>query len=177
MCIAVADKKEKKKSPEDSRDAAFALHGRMMYTYAPLLQTIPRTLRDTMTKEKKYSTLPASEKAPTIQHWLAEHKARDLAVFKLPEGNPLADIVIIASASSARHARSLADGLSEMCKQEKYEILRTEGYQEGQWVLVDLNDIIVHIFQEPVRELYHLEALWSGAEALPATAAEGKENN
>lgn len=128
-----------------------------------------------MTKEKKYSTLPAVEKAPIMQNWLAEHKARDLAVFKLPEGNPLADVVIIASASSARHARSLADGLSEMCKQEKFEILRTEGYQEGQWVLVDLNDVIVHIFQEPVRELYHLEALWAGAEALPATAADGKE--
>ena len=130
-----------------------------------------------MTKEKKYSTLPASEKAPIMMNWLAEHKARDLAAFRLPEGNPLADIVIITSASSARHARSLADGLSEMCKQEKFEILRTEGYQEGQWVLVDLNDVIVHIFQEPVREQYHLEALWADAEELPATAAEGKENH
>ena len=129
-----------------------------------------------MTKEKKYSTLPASEKAPVMQHWLAEHKARDLAVFQLPEGNPLADIVIIASASSARHARSLADGLSEMCKQEKFEILRTEGYQEGQGVLVAPNEAIVHFFRGPRRELYHLEALWAGAEALPATAAEGKEN-
>ena len=80
-------------------------------------------------------------------------------------------------AGLAYSRRSLADGLSELCKQEKFEILRTEGYQEGQWVLVDLNDIIVHIFQEPVRELYRLEALWSGAEELPATAAEGKENN
>ena len=129
-----------------------------------------------MNKEKKYSTLPALQKALTIESWLREHKGRDLASFRLPEDNPLAEVVIIVSASSARHARSLADGLSEMCKQEKFEILRTEGYQEGQWVLVDLNDVIVHIFQEPVRELYRLESLWSGAEALPATAAEGKEN-
>jgi len=127
-----------------------------------------------MTKEKKYSTVPASEKAPVMQAWLDEHKARDLAVFTLPEDNPLADMVIICSASSARHARSLADGLTEMCKQEKYEILRTEGYQEGQWVLVDLNDIIVHIFQEPVRELYKLEALWSGAEPRIVTGEEGE---
>ena len=81
--------------------------------------------------------------------------------------------MIIASASSARHARSLADGLSEMCKQEKFEILRTEGYQEGQWVLVDLNDIIVHIFQEPVRELYRLESLWA---SVPASSSTGKED-
>ncbi|WP_446423947.1 ribosome silencing factor [Mailhella sp.] len=117
-----------------------------------------------MTKEKKYSELPASEKAPVMQDWLNEHKARDLAVFDLPEGNPLADKVIICTASSARHARSLADGLTEMCKKEKFELLRTEGYQEGQWVLVDLNDIIVHIFQEPVREMFNLEALWTDAE-------------
>lgn len=125
-----------------------------------------------MTKEKKYSTIPAAEKAPVMQDWLAEHKARDLASFTLPEGNPLADIVIICSASSARHARSLADGLTEMCKQQKFEILRTEGYQEGQWVLVDLNDIIVHIFQEPVRELYRLEALWSGIEPVSVSEDE-----
>ena len=125
-----------------------------------------------MTKEKKYSTVPASEKAPVMQEWLNEHKARDLATFTLPEGNPLADIVLICTASSARHARSLADGLTEMCKQQKFEILRTEGYQEGQWVLVDLNDVIVHIFQEPVREMYRLEALWAGAEPASAPEAE-----
>ena len=125
-----------------------------------------------MTKEKKYSTVPASEKAPVIQDWLNEHKARDLASFTLPEGNPLADLVLICTASSARHARSLADGLTEMCKQQKYEILRTEGYQEGQWVLVDLNDIIVHIFQEPVREMYRLETLWAGSEPVSVSEAE-----
>ena len=125
-----------------------------------------------MAKEKKYSTIPASEKAPVMQEWLAEHKARELASFTLPEGNPLTDIVLICTASSARHARSLADGLTEMCKQQKYEILRTEGYQEGQWVLVDLNDVIVHIFQEPVREMYRLEALWAGAEPASAPEAE-----
>lgn len=125
-----------------------------------------------MAKEKKYSTIPASEKAPAMQEWLNEHKARDLSSFTLPEGNPLADIVLICTASSARHARSLADGLTEMCKQQKFEILRTEGYQEGQWVLVDLNDVIVHIFQEPVREMYRLEALWAGAEPAAAPEAE-----
>ena len=125
-----------------------------------------------MTKEKKYSTVPAAEKAPVMQDWLAEHKARDLASFTLPEGNPLADLVLICTASSARHARSLADGLTEMCKQQKYEILRTEGYQEGQWVLVDLNDIIVHIFQEPVREMYRLESLWAGSEPVSVSEAE-----
>ena len=129
-----------------------------------------------MNTEKKYSTLPALQKAGLMEHWLQEHKGRDLASFRLPAENPLAEAVIIVTASSARHARSLADGLTEMCKQETFEILRTEGYQEGEWILVDLNDIIVHIFQQSARERYHLEGLWRDAAPLPATAADGKEN-
>ena len=129
-----------------------------------------------MTKEKKYSLLPALQKTAVIQDWLLEHKAHALSAFKLPEGNPLAETVVITTASSARHARSLADGLWELCKQENFELLRTEGYQEGQWILVDLNDVIVHIFQEPAREAYHLESLWKDAEVLPAPT-QGKESN
>lgn len=123
-----------------------------------------------MTQEKKFSTLPARDKAGVILAWLAEHKARDVSAFDLAGENPLTDVIIVASASSARHARSLADGLLELCTREHYEFLRMEGYQGGMWVLADLNDIIVHIFQEPVRELYNLESLWRGAPLLDAQA-------
>ncbi len=123
-----------------------------------------------MTQEKKFSTLPARDKAGVILAWLAEHKARDVSAFDLAGGNPLTDVVIVASASSTRHARSLADGLLELCGKEQYEFLRMEGYQGGMWVLADLNDIIVHIFQEPVRELYNLESLWRGALPLDEAA-------
>lgn len=116
-----------------------------------------------MTQEKIFSTIPARDKAGVILAWLAEHKARDLTAFDLAGENPLTDVVIVASASSTRHARSLADGLLELCTRERYEFLRMEGYEGGMWVLADLNDIIVHIFQEPVRELYNLESLWRGA--------------
>ena len=67
-----------------------------------------------MTQEKKFSTIPARDKAGVILAWLTEHKARDVAAFELA-GNPLTDAIIVASASSARHARSLADGLLELC--------------------------------------------------------------
>lgn len=129
-----------------------------------------------MNKEKTYSTLPAIEKTAVMAHWLQEHKGRDLAAFKLPADNPLTEAVIIVTASSARHARSLADGLTEMCKQENFEILRAEGYQEGEWILVDLNDVIVHIFLQPARERYRLETLWKDASPLSETAKEEKEN-
>lgn len=139
-----------------------------------------------MTQEKIFSTLPARHKADVILAWLAEHKAFDMAAFHLAD-NPLAEVAIVVSASSTRHARGLADGLLELCGREHYEFLRMEGYQNAVWVLADLNDIIVHIFQDSAREIYHLESLWHGAEALnlpdgrkshafagPGTAADGR---
>lgn len=60
-----------------------------------------------------------------------------------------------------RHAQSLADGISALCHEKKYEYLRMDGYTNGQWLLVDCNDVVVNIFQEATREMYNLEALWS----------------
>lgn len=125
-----------------------------------------------MTQENIFSPLPARQKADVILPWLDEHKARDLVAFDLAGSHPLTDVIIIASASSARHARSLADSLLELCGRERYEFLRLEGYEGGLWILADLNDIVVHIFQEPARELYQLESLWRGAESFRLPGAE-----
>ena len=71
------------------------------------------------------------------------------------------DGLVIATATSVRHAQSLADGISALCHEKKYEYLRMDGYTNGQWLLVDCNDVVVNIFQEATREMYNLEALWS----------------
>ncbi len=113
-------------------------------------------------KEKKFSLMPNKEKAEQIYIWLDESKAKNITVLEIK--NAVTDTVIIASASSARHAKSLADHIIAMSKNANFEILSTEGYQAGTWVLVDLNDIVVHIFQEETRELFHLESLWHEAE-------------
>ena len=123
-----------------------------------------------MPKEKKFSTAPASDKAVALMHVLNEHKARDVAALSLPREYSLAEIIILCTASSARHARSLADAVNAGCKSENFEILHTEGYQEADWVLVDLNDVIVHIFQESARARYHLESLWPDAAPFPPEA-------
>lgn len=117
-----------------------------------------------MAKEKKFSLLPAKEKAEHIYTWLVENKAKDIKVLDVK--SPVTDMVIIVSASSARHAKSLADHIIMESKKENFEILSTEGYQTGTWVLVDLNDIVVHIFQEETRELFQLENLWHEAESV-----------
>ena len=87
----------------------------------------------------------------------------------IAEQGSFAEALVIASATSVRHAQSLADGIGEMCRARNYEYLRMEGYTAGQWILVDLNDIVVNVFLEPVRELYGLEALWNKAASLAST--------
>lgn len=120
-----------------------------------------------MEKEKIYAEVNSREKAESIRAWLEEHRARDVAFFDLQGTNPLAEIMAVVSATSVRHARSLADGLLELCRERNFEFLRMEGYQTGLWILVDLNDVIVHIMQEAERDIYHLESLWRDAERLP----------
>ena len=110
----------------------------------------------------RFSRLPAAEKAAAIVAWLEEHKARDPVVLDLAGKSPLADVLVIAGAASVRQGQSLADGILELCRRENFEFLHLEGQVSGQWILVDLNDVIVHIFQDQARELYNLESLWRG---------------
>ena len=77
-----------------------------------------------------------------------------------------AETLIIVTATSVRQAQALADDVLERCKQEAIEFLHMEGYNSGQWILLDLNDVVVNIFQSDARELFNLEGLWSGARIL-----------
>ncbi len=113
---------------------------------------------------KKYSSIASKDKAQLVYGWLEDQKARDITVLEVK--NPVTDIVIIASASSPRHAKSLADNILSFSRKEQLEILSTEGYQSGNWVLVDLNDVVVHIFLSESRDMYKLENLWHEAEPL-----------
>ena len=122
------------------------------------------------TAPKRYSDVPLEEKLADVVTWLEEHKAARVVSVDMAGQGGFAEALVIASAGSVRHAQSLADGVSLMCREKNYEFLRTEGYAAGQWILVDMNDVIVNIFQEPVRELYALEALWGQGSAAAKTA-------
>ena len=106
------------------------------------------------------------EKVGTILHWLQEKKAEDIVALDVQSLNNLTEAVILASASTMRHAQALADGLMEFFGQQGYELLGMEGYQVGTWILIDGNDVILHIFQSEARSFYHLESLWTGAPRL-----------
>ena len=119
------------------------------------------------TTPKKYSLMPTPEKLAIMKACLEDHKAQQVESIDLAGKGAFTDALLVASATSVRHAQSLADGISALCSENNFEYLRMEGYTAGQWILVDCNDIVINIFQESVRELYKLEALWGdGAAAL-----------
>lgn len=117
-------------------------------------------------QEKKFSTLPTQEKMTALVNWIEEKKGRDVLALNLVGISGCTDCAILVTASSMRHGQGLADGVLTFCGEQKFEYLGMEGYQSGQWILVDLNDVTIHIFLEPMRELYRLEQLWADAPRL-----------
>lgn len=74
-----------------------------------------------------------------------------------------ADYFIVASGTSRRHVQALAEHLDEVLSAAGIEPLGREGLEEGSWILLDYNDVIIHLFLQPLREFYDLEALWAEA--------------
>jgi ribosome-associated protein len=89
-----------------------------------------------------------------------DKKALDVVIMDLTGLTDIADHFVIAGGTSERHVRTIADGIREGMKQEGVRPLAVEGYDEGRWVILDYQSVIVHIFLEPLRELYDLESLW-----------------
>jgi len=87
-------------------------------------------------------------------------KATDVDIFDVKKITSMADYILIASGNSRRQVNALADKLIQNVKENKFETLGVEGKAEGEWVLVDLGDIIVHIMHPSSREYYQLEKLW-----------------
>ena len=108
------------------------------------------------------------EKVKSILPWLEEKKATDIVALDVKTMNSLTEAVLIVSATTIRHAQALADGLMQHFGEQGFEVLGMEGYQMGTWILIDGNDVVIHIFQEQARSFYHLEGLWSGAPRLDA---------
>lgn len=88
-----------------------------------------------------------------------DHKAISLKLLDVSATSGYADYILWMSATSDRHARSLADAIVEACPSVRVDQL--EGYQTGQWILIDLGNIVVHVFQEDAREHYNIDRLWS----------------
>lgn len=93
---------------------------------------------------------------------LEDIKAKDIEVINTTKLTPLFERIIIACGDSNRQVRSLARNVEDKVREAGAEILSTEGEDGGEWVLVDLGDIVVHVMQPAVRSYYNLEELWGG---------------
>ena len=92
---------------------------------------------------------------------LDDAKALNVNVFDVRKLTSIADYMIIASGRSNRQVSSIADKVIEAAKKNDFQPLGVEGQTEGEWVLVDLGDVIIHVMHPDTREYYQLEKLWS----------------
>ncbi len=106
-----------------------------------------------------------------VLHALDELKAKEVRVIDVRGKTSIADTLVIASGTSTRHVKALADEVVRFVKKAGMLPLGVEGQTEAEWVLVDLGDVIVHVMLPRIREFYGLERLWS-VDAPAAGAAE-----
>ncbi|HYM35576.1 MAG TPA: ribosome silencing factor [Steroidobacteraceae bacterium] len=102
---------------------------------------------------------------------LEDLKAVNVKKLDVREQTDIADTMIIASGNSDRHVRAIADRVVEFAKKAGYRPMGIEGERDGEWVLVDLQDVIVHVMLPRVREFYRLESLWDVTAARREAAA------
>jgi ribosome-associated protein len=106
-----------------------------------------------------------------VEGALDEMKAVNVRVLDVHKLTDIADTMVIASGNSDRHVRSIADRIVEHAKKAGFRPMGVEGERDGEWVLVDLQDIIVHIMLPRVREFYRLESLWDVSAARREAAS------
>jgi ribosome-associated protein len=108
-----------------------------------------------------------------------DRKAEDVVALDVRNLTSFADVFLLATGTSDRHVRAVADAVVEASQAMGAPPMGVEGYEEGRWVLIDLNDAVVHVFLAEVREYYDLDRLWGDApsidlgELATAASAEG----
>ena len=114
--------------------------------------------------------LPQLEKL--VVDALEDIKGRDIEVINTSRLTALFDRIVIACGDSNRQVKSLARNVQDKVREAGAEVLSVEGEETGEWVLVDLGDIIVHVMQPTVRQYYNLEELWQATPAQRRKAVE-----
>ena len=93
---------------------------------------------------------------------LEDIKGKDIEIINTSKLTSMFERIVVASGDSNRQVRSLARNVEDKVREAGIEILSTEGEESGEWVLVDLGDMVVHIMQPAIRSYYNLEELWGG---------------
>jgi ribosome-associated protein len=140
----------------------------------PAAKSVKKVVKQSLKSPAKLAKPVAKAAAPesallqVVRRALDDMKAVNVKVIDVTGKSDVADTMVIASGNSDRHVKSIADRAVEFAKQAGYRPMGVEGGRDGEWVLVDLQDVIVHVMLPRVREFYRLEDLWDIAAASRA---------
>lgn len=107
--------------------------------------------------------IDARSKALECVRFALDKKAYDLVLMEVGGLTSIADFFLVCTGRSDTQVQAIASSIEESLGREGIRPLSVEGYAHGQWVVVDYGDVVVHVFNEPVREFYDLERLWARA--------------
>lgn len=102
----------------------------------------------------------SEETKKVVINALEDMKGRDISCLEVSGITTIADYMIVVTGTSTRHVKSLSEEVVKQIKESGGAVIGVEGQGQGEWVLVDLGDVIVHVMQEETRMLYDLESLW-----------------
>jgi len=117
--------------------------------------------------------LNSKQKALVLAEATQGKKSFDVRILDLREANAFTDFFVIATGTSDRHVRALANAAIEAAHDYGERPLGVEGEETARWVLIDLGDVLVHLFQHDARAFYGLERLWGEAESIELPEAVG----
>jgi ribosome-associated protein len=131
------------------------------------VQTITTSARNARPAKASKSKAPPSL-TEVVLDALADMKAVDVRAMDVRGVTDITDTMVVASGTSDRHVKSIADRVVQRCKEAGFRPYGMEGERDGEWVLVDLQDVVLHVMLPRVREFYALEKLWDGGAARRA---------
>ena len=121
---------------------------------------------------KEKVTMDSRERALSCALFALEKKALDVKVLEIGRLSSIADYLVLASGTSDKQTQAIADSVKKGLKKFG-KALDVEGLKEGNWIVIDYGDVIVHIFQESTRRYYNLDELWNAAPLLEIPEEEG----
>jgi len=116
--------------------------------------------------------LQKTEKLEALLNWLAEKQADNIKVYDVSENSAYTDFIVVCEGSADLHNKAIANHLLDMAKEAKYRILGKSGMEYGLWILLDIGDVVIHIFLPEKREFYQIDRLFADL-----AANKNKENN
>jgi len=132
---------------------------------------------DTMHAPKEDRADPVEAVAQAIASQINDNKGEDIVILDMRGISPVADFFIIAHGRSTKHVQGMASKMQKELSRMHIRCISVEGEEEGNWILMDFGDVVVHLFYKPIRSFYDLEGLWHEAPRLPSRPIDIKQEN